>query len=70
MADLATYPTTPQGLAQWALDSEGSVVLAIGLLDNTIVDTSVQHSDSIVALQLAARQFLSAFGSQLTAPVI
>jgi hypothetical protein len=56
-------------VAQAALDAEGSVVLAIALLDNEIADTTVEQSDSDKMLKLAARQSLSAFGSQLTIPV-
>ena len=57
-------------IAQAALNAEGSVVLAITLLDNEISDNTVQHSDSVTSLQLAGRQFLSQFGDNLTIPVI
>jgi hypothetical protein len=61
---------TISDLAQIALDAEGSVVLATGLVDNTIADTSVQHTDAEVSLQLAVRQFLAQFGAQLVQPII
>ncbi len=60
---------TISDLAQIALNAEGSVVLAIGLVDNTISDTSVQHTDAETSLALAVRQFLAQFGAQLDQPI-
>jgi hypothetical protein len=62
--------TTISDLAQTALDSEGSIILAIGLVDNTIASTAVQHTDAEDSLALAVRQYLAQFGGQLVAPII